>query len=69
MAEAIEIVWYIYEKFIDLVFNKLDLFQGVNLGWVFIGLIIFTILIKSVIAAPKTQGNFKTIERVNKNDS
>lgn len=52
MSEALEGVYYIFQKFLDWVFNCY-IFEGVSLGMLFICCIIFSILLHYLLAVPK----------------
>lgn len=54
MTEALNFIYYIYDKFVDLVFNRLEFFNNVTVGWVAVGCFIFGILIKSLLALPRS---------------
>lgn len=60
MNDALTFIYYIYDKFIDLVFNRLEFFTNVTVGWVLAGCLIFGILIKSLLALPRSAPTFKT---------
>lgn len=53
MSEAINIVFYIFNKFINLLFNEIQILEGVYLGWVIIVVIIFGIIFNSLLNIPK----------------
>lgn len=54
MTDALNFLYYIYDKFINLVFNQLEFFTNVTVGWVAVGCLIFGILIKSLLALPRS---------------
>lgn len=53
MSDAINLVFYIFNKFIDLLFNKIQIIDGVYLGWIIIVVIIFGIIFNSLLNIPK----------------
>lgn len=53
MNNAIQIIFYIFNKVLDLLFNQLQIVEGVYLGWVLITIIILSILIKSILNIPE----------------
>lgn len=53
MTQALEYLYYIYQKFITLVFTQLNIFNGVNIGWIIITISLFGLLIRSVLNLPK----------------
>ena len=52
MSDAINIVFYIFNKFIDLLFNKIEIVSGVYLGWVILVVIIFSIVFNTLLNIP-----------------
>lgn len=58
MNEAINIVYEIYSAFIGLVFNTFDIGGGVTIGWVFVAVIVFGMLINSILNLPKGMGSY-----------
>lgn len=53
MSQAINIVFYIFNKFINLLFNEIQILEGVYLGWVIIVVILFGIIFNSLLNIPK----------------
>lgn len=53
MSQAINVVFYIFNKFINLLFNEIQIVDGVYLGWVIIVVIIFGIIFNSLLNIPK----------------
>ena len=53
MSDAINIVFYIFNKFINLLFNEIQILDGVYLGWVILVVIIFGIIFNSLLNIPK----------------
>lgn len=53
MSDAINLVFYIFNKFIDLLFNKIQIIDGVYLGWIIIVVFIFGIIFNSLLNIPK----------------
>lgn len=51
MNDALTYIFYIFNKIIDFLFNK-EFFSGVSIGWVFIVVSTFAIVIKSVLNVP-----------------
>lgn len=52
MEQAINVVFYIFNKSIDLLFNQVELVDGVYLGWVILTCIIFGIIFSSILNTP-----------------
>lgn len=53
MTEALGYLYYIYDKFIDLVFNRLEIVANVSIGWVIISVMLFSMLIRSILNLPR----------------
>lgn len=53
MSDAINIVFYIFNKYINLLFNEIQILDGVYLGWVILVVIIFGIIFNSLLNIPK----------------
>lgn len=53
MSEAINIVFYIFNKLINLLFNEIQILEGVYLGWVILVVILFGIIFNSLLNIPK----------------
>lgn len=51
MNDALTYIFYIFNKIIYFLFNK-EFFSGVSIGWVFIVVSVFAIVIKSVLNLP-----------------
>lgn len=67
MSQAINVVFYIFNKFINLLFNEIQIIEGVYLGWVILVVILFGIIFNSLLNIPKF-GIMNTVkERTNKN--
>lgn len=56
MTDALNILYVIIQKFFELIFG-LYLFQGVSVGMLMVVGLIFTLLIKYFVAAPKGGNN------------
>ena len=52
MSDAINIVFYIFNKFINLLFNEIQILDGVYLGWIILVVIIFGIIFNSLLNIP-----------------
>lgn len=58
MTDALTIIYYIFDKFIDLIFNGLQISNNVTIGWVLVVITIFAILIKNIINLPRSMSSF-----------
>lgn len=52
MTNAINLFWYIFQKFNDLIFNQFQIQQNVTVGWIIIAAMIFGILITNILNIP-----------------
>ena len=66
MNDALKYIYYIYDKFVDLVFNKLEFFTNVTVGWVLVGCLLFGILIKSLLSLPRSAPTYKTDKAIDR---
>lgn len=49
MSEALEILYSIYSAFIEWIFNRATIFEGVTIGWIAMVVFVFSVLINSII--------------------
>lgn len=59
MQEGLTYLYQIYESFLDLIFNRFELFEGVTIGWIIIAVMVFGIMITSILNLPKTTPGVK----------
>lgn len=52
MENAINLFNYIFQKFINMIFNDFEIQSGVTIGWVIITIILFGILINNILNIP-----------------
>lgn len=52
MTEALQYIYYFYDKFVDFIFLKMEFFTGVTFGWVCVAVFVFMILIKNIVNVP-----------------
>lgn len=57
MGEAVTLLFEIYSKFIDFIFDKLEILDGVTIGWIFVSILVFSVLIRSIMAIPSKFSN------------
>ena len=67
MTEALSIIYQIYDKFINMVFNQLEVAPNVTIGWIAVVCVVFSILFRNILALPSKAGSVKV--RSNKNES
>lgn len=53
MNEALGYLYEIYQTFLDLVFNRFELFPNVTIGWVGVVIVVMSMLIVSILNIPK----------------
>lgn len=53
MTEALNYIWYIFDKLINWFFNDTVLFEGVTIGWVIVVITVFGLLIRSLLNVPR----------------
>lgn len=58
MNEALTYLYYIFDKFVNLIFNQLEIAQNVSVGWIIIVIIIFAMLIRNILNLPRSMGSF-----------
>lgn len=54
MTEALQYIYYIFDKLLDWLFNSAEFFPNVTIGWVIITIILFGMVIKSIINIPRS---------------
>lgn len=52
-----EVIIYTFNKFIDLIFNRIQIEEGVSLGYVILFCAIFVILVKVLLNLPNSKGS------------
>ena len=57
MGEAVTLLFQIYSKFIEVIFDKLEILDGVSIGWVLVSIFVFSVLIRSIMAIPSKFSN------------
>lgn len=60
MTEALSLIYNFFDRWLILVFDNLELFDGVTIGWVIAVCIIFGILIRNIINIPKASPTYHT---------
>lgn len=53
MADALQYLYYIYDKFVDFVFNTMAIDNGITYGWIILSIVIFSIMIRSILNLPR----------------
>lgn len=52
MSDAITIFYYIFGKIYNFLFNQANIETGVSIGWIFVTVVIFGLLIRSILNLP-----------------
>lgn len=60
MNEALTYIYYIFDKFINFIFNEALLFNGVSIGWVVISIFIFSFVIQNILVVPSVKQKERT---------
>lgn len=58
MTQALQYLYYIYDKFIVFVFDTMEIVPNVTVGWILISIILFGLIIRSIINVPRQMGSF-----------
>lgn len=60
MAEALQYLYYIFDKYVGFVFDDMEIFSGVTVGWVAVTVILFSLMIRSILNVPRSV-NFRSV--------
>ena len=58
MNQALTYIYYIFNKCLSFVFTDMLIDNNVSVGWIYISIIVFGILIGSILNIPHRIGNF-----------
>lgn len=58
MNEALQYLYYIYDKFIVFVFDTMEISPNVSIGWIALSVMLFGLLIRSILNIPRQMGSF-----------
>lgn len=58
MSDALTYVYYIISKCMSFVFNDMLITTNVTVGWIYISILVFGILLGSILNIPHRIGNF-----------
>ena len=58
MSEAITLFYQIIHILISWIFDA-EIVSGVSIGWVFVSIIVFSLLIRNILNVPKRSTTFK----------
>lgn len=66
MQDAIKLFYQILHILVSWIFSA-EIVSGVSLGWVFVSIIVFSLLIRNILNVPKRSTTFK-VSKNDKND-
>lgn len=66
MSDAITLFYKVLQIIVSWIFDA-EIVSGVSIGWVFVSIIVFSLLIRNILNVPKRSTTFK-ISKNNKND-
>lgn len=58
MNEALTYMYYIFDRYVDFIFNGMQIVSGVTVGWVLVVIILFAMMIRSILNMPRSMGSF-----------
>lgn len=61
MNEALSYLYYIFDKFVNFVFNEAYIAPTVSIGWIAVSVIVFSMLISSILNLPHSIGKFSSV--------
>lgn len=67
MNQAITYIYYVWNAFLDFIFNDAIIFPNVSIGWVLVSIFVLSVLIRNIIAVPRRGQSINL--RGDKNDS
>lgn len=57
MNYGVELIYYVWHKFITFIFDNALIFDGVSIGYVMLSVIVLSILIRNLLAIPRKGQN------------
>lgn len=54
MSDALNIIRYIFNKFIVLLFDNFTIFTNVSIGWVMVVIVIIAIMISNILSVARS---------------
>lgn len=58
MSTALTYIYYIFNKCLTFVFSDMLIANNVSVGWIYISIIVFGVLVGSILNIPHRIGNF-----------
>lgn len=52
MSDAISVFYYVFNKIYNFLFNQAFIEEGVSIGWIFVTVVIFGLIIRSILNIP-----------------
>ena len=68
MINALDLIRYIFGKFISLLFDDFTLFTNVSIGWIMVAIVIIAIMISNILSVARS-GQTHKIDRGEENGS
>lgn len=54
MNDALSLINYVFTKFLDLLFNRLEISSNVTIGWILVVIVIFGIMISNILSVARS---------------
>lgn len=67
MTQASTNIYYFYSKFINYLFNVMEIQTGVTIGWIIVTCVVFGILINAILSIPKLTPHISETTTINDN--
>lgn len=66
MTQALQIFWYIFQKFNSLIFDQFQIANNVTVGWIIVSAIVMLMIVKTLLNIPvsKAEGDFNMTRRM-----
>lgn len=66
MNQALQVFWYIFQKFNNLIFNDFEISSNVTIGWIIVSAIIMLMITKTLLNIPssKAEGDYNMTRRL-----
>lgn len=55
MNDAIQLFFQMMNKFVSTLFNDVEIIDGVTLGWFFVSVFVFTVMLQFLLAIPRVR--------------
>lgn len=66
MNQAIQVFWYIFQKFNNLIFDDFEISSNVTVGWIIISAIIMLMITKTLLNLPssRAEGDYMSTRKM-----